>query len=180
MQNRRWQFEKNPSEPAAPLGWSASAIFPGTSILPIDDQTLPWVPFTPYCERVEFKYFRLDSVRSEIVCLVRAPAGLCMPQRYHYGRIITHTIEGSWKFLEYDWVAERGSTVFEPPACMHTPQALGKTGYCVTLNIISGDVILLTAGGDAPVIENSRSALQRYLAHCERASIEPTDLTVCP
>jgi hypothetical protein len=179
MQNRTWHFENNPSEPPGPPDRSASAIFPSTSILPIGDSTLPWVPFTPYCERVEFKYFRFDSVRSEIVCLVRAPAGLHMPQRYHYGRIITHTIEGSWKFLECDWTAERGSTVFEPPACIHTPQALGTTGYCVTLNIISGDMILLTAGGDAPVIENWRSALQRYLAYCERASIQPADLSVC-
>lgn len=178
MQKFPCHFPNNLLYLPAPNGRFASADLPRTSAFSLDDQSLPWVPFTPYCEAVEFKYLRLDPVRSEIVCFVRTSAGARMPQRYHYGRIITYTVEGSWKFLEYDWIAGPGSTVFEPPALAHTFQTLEEKGQCITLNIISGDVILLSAGGDAPAVENWRSAMHRYLAYCERASVQPTDLTV--
>jgi len=100
-----------------------------------------------------------------------------MPRHYHSGQMIVYTIEGRWKFLEWDWIAGPGSMVFEAPASIHTPQALGSNGHTVTLNIMTGDMIFFTGGGDTPAIENWKSASRRYLAYCEQAGIQPIDLT---
>jgi len=38
----------------------------------------------------------------------------------HRGRVFGYTLEGSWRYLEYDWVAHAGSYVQESPGATHT------------------------------------------------------------
>ena len=38
----------------------------------------------------------------------------------HRGRIYACTLEGEWRYLEYDWVARPGSYVLESPGAVHT------------------------------------------------------------
>jgi 2,4'-dihydroxyacetophenone dioxygenase len=36
------------------------------------------------------------------------------------GRVFGYTLEGSWRYLEYDWAARAGSYVQESPGATHT------------------------------------------------------------
>jgi hypothetical protein len=38
----------------------------------------------------------------------------------HRGRFFGNTVEGSWRYLEYDWVARAGSSVQESPGAIQT------------------------------------------------------------
>lgn len=143
----------------------------------IDDESLPWVPFTPYSDQVFLKYFKLDPVRGEMIVLMKAPAAMQLPKHHHSGTVIVYTISGRWKYLEHDWIAGPGSIVYETAASSHTPQALGDAGELLVLNIVVGDLIFLDANDNVMAIENWKTALDRYLNHCSAAGITPRDIT---
>lgn len=142
----------------------------------IDDESLPWIPFDPYSDKVFVKYFRLDPVRGEMIVLMKAPATMRLPKHHHSGTVIVYTIEGRWKYVEHDWIAGPGSIVFETAAESHTPQAVGD-GQVLLLNIIIGDLIFMDEDNKVLAIENWKSALKRYQNYCGAAGIEPRDLT---
>jgi quercetin dioxygenase-like cupin family protein len=145
----------------------------------IDDESVPWIPFTPYADDVFLKYFKLDPVRGETIALLKAPAGKQLPRHHHSGTVIAYTLEGRWKYKEHDWIAGPGSVVFETAASSHTPQTVSEEGHVVVLNIVAGDLIFLGENDQVLAIENWKTALQRYLTYCESAGIEPRDLTAC-
>jgi quercetin dioxygenase-like cupin family protein len=143
----------------------------------IDDASLPWIPFTPYADDVMLKYFKLDPVRGEMIVLMKAPAGMRLPKHHHSGTVIVYTIEGQWKYKEHEWIAGPGSVVFETAASSHTPQAVSTAGHILALNIVVGDLIFLGENDQVLAIENWRTAMQRYLAYCDKVGITPRDLT---
>lgn len=143
----------------------------------IDDESLPWIPLAPYSDHVLIKYFRLDPVRGEMIALVKAPEGTRLPRHRHSGSSIVYTIEGRWKCKEHDWIAGPGSVVFDNAASTRTPEVVGSDGPVVALNIVAGELVFLGENDEVLAIENWQTALQRYLAYCERALITPLDLT---
>ena len=86
----------------------------------IDGESLPWVPLTPYAEKILLKYFKLDPIRGEWIVLMKAPLGVQLPKHHHTGTVMVYTIEGKWKYKEHDWVAGPGSIVYETAASTHT------------------------------------------------------------
>jgi len=147
----------------------------GTAV--IHDESLPWVPFTPYADNVFLKCFKLDPVRGEIIVMMKAPAGLQLPRHQHTGTVIVYTVEGSWKYKEHDWVATPGSVVFETAASVHTPQSVQADGEIVVLNVLVGDLIFLDDDDKVVAIENWRTMMQRYLDYCAANGLTPRDLT---
>ena len=143
----------------------------------IDDQSVPWMPFTPYTDQVFLKPFKLDPVRGEMIVLLKAPAGFELPKHHHSGTVIVYTLEGSWKYKEHDWVARPGSVVFETAGSSHTPQSVAGQGSVVTFNVVVGDLIFMDQNDNVLAIENWKSMMQRYLGHCEKHGITPIDLT---
>src|SRR5262245_61895259 len=131
----------------------------------IDDESLPWVPFTPYSNDVFLKYFRLDPVRGEIIALMKAPATTRLPKHHHSGPALVYTIEGRWKYAEHDWVAGPGSIVYETAAETHTPVAVGSGGQVLVLNVVVGDLLFLDDQDRVMAIENWKTALKRYQDH---------------
>jgi quercetin dioxygenase-like cupin family protein len=143
----------------------------------IDDAALPWMPFLPYTDKVFLKPFKLDPVRGEMIVLLKAPSGFELPKHHHSGTVIVYTVEGRWKYKEHDWTATPGSVVFETAGTSHTPQAIDDQGQVITFNIVVGDLIFLDANDNVLAIENWKSMMQRYLAHCQTEGLTPIDLT---
>jgi 2,4'-dihydroxyacetophenone dioxygenase len=143
----------------------------------INDADVPWVPFTPYSEKVLVKYFKLDPVRGEVIALLKAPASGQMPIHRHTGTVIVYTVQGRWKYREHEWIAERGSVVYETAGSTHTPQALPGDEDIVTLNIIQGDLLFMNERAQVIAIESWKTGWDRYAAHCEANGLAPRDLT---
>jgi 2,4'-dihydroxyacetophenone dioxygenase len=146
----------------------------------LNDADLPWVPFTPYSEHVLVKYFKLDPVRGEVIALLKAPAKGEMPRHRHTGTVIVYTVQGRWKYREHEWIAEKGSIVYETAGSSHTPEAIAPLDGeddIVTLNIIQGELLFVNDKGQILAAEDWKSGWDRYEAYCRANGIAPKDLT---
>ena len=144
----------------------------------IDDEALPWVPFTPYDDNVHVKLLKADPVRGETITLLRVPRGTVLAKHHHTGTVIVYTIAGAWRYAEHDWVAKPGSVVFETAATSHTAQFVDGFGdETITLNITVGDLVYMNDAGQVVAMENWRTMVRRYLDHCEAHGFEPRDVT---
>ena len=144
----------------------------------INDEDLPWIPFTPYSNEVFLKYIKCDPVRGETITLLKVPAGASLPKHHHSGTVIVYTIKGAWKYIEHDWISREGGVVFETAGTSHTPIALTDHGdEIITLNITQGDLLYFDENDNLCAIENWKSGVERYLAFCEANGIEAKDIT---
>jgi 2,4'-dihydroxyacetophenone dioxygenase len=137
---------------------------------------LPWIPFTPYTDEVEMKYYKVDPVQGEFVLSMRFPPGLQLPTHYHTGTVIGHTLKGAWRYLEHDWVSEAGDTVWETAGSKHTPQSVGDEDSEVFF-VIVGELLFLDEDDNIVARENWRTSLERYEAYCEENGLDVQDLT---
>lgn len=143
----------------------------------LNDDTTPWISMYRDQPGIEIKYFRIDPVRGEVLCSLRMQAGMQLPAHHHTGTVIVYTLQGSWKYQEHDWIARAGSVVFETAASRHTPETLPDSEVVHTFNVVSGELLFLDADDKLIATENWRTALHRYLKHCERNQLTPLDLS---
>jgi len=152
--------------------------FEQVNTLCMSEDASPWMPFAPYNDAVQVKYFRADPVRGEVLATFKLPAGELLPLHHHTGTITIFTVQGRWRFLEHDWVATPGSVVFAPSSLRHTPQALPEEeNEVLVFCAIVGELHFLDSQGNALAVENWKTAVNRYLAHCKVHGIAPRDIT---
>ena len=138
--------------------------------------SVPWVPFAPYSDEVELKYFKIDPIHGEIVVSMKFPPGIQLPTHYHTGTVIGHTMKGAWRYLEHDWVSEAGDTVYETAASSHTPESVG-TEDAEVFFVIIGELLFLDGDGDIIARENWKTSIERYENFCREHGLEIQDLT---
>jgi len=82
------------------------------------EEESPWVPFkgnTTFVRHLSF------DVRSNMYAIVLwVIQGGILGRHKHRGRVFGYTVEGSWRYLEYDWIARSGSYVQESHGAIHT------------------------------------------------------------
>lgn len=81
------------------------------------DQQSPWVPFG---DNAAIKHLAFD-VRNNVysnILWIKGPG--VIGTHYHRGRIVMVCLEGSVRYLEYDWVAGPGDFIQEVPGESHT------------------------------------------------------------
>jgi 2,4'-dihydroxyacetophenone dioxygenase len=84
----------------------------------LDEKDSPWIPIL---EGVKIKHLAFDVRRGAFSNIVWVQNGGGIIGRHrHRGTVDGFCMEGSWKYLEYDWVATAGSYVHETPGAIHT------------------------------------------------------------
>ncbi len=152
------------TQPRAPLPTD----LPPISCLP--DDALPWLPMSDALPGLAIKYLHIDAAQDTLTALLKMPAGRTLPRHRHDGQVFVYTLCGAWRYREYDWVAQAGSTVLEPAGSVHTPETLGAPGDdVITLNVMRGDLVLLDDDGRETARENCRVALLRQRRHARSA-----------
>ncbi len=140
----------------------------------IDADSLPWVP---QGERVWFKPLRFDLTNGRWVNLIRMTGdGQVNRHRHSGGQVLGCCIQGSWRYLERDWVARPGTFVYEPPGDIHTLVLEEGNDEMQTLFILEGVVQYLDDNDTVIYQDDVFSKLERYLRHCRENNIEPKDL----
>lgn len=142
----------------------------------LDGADTPWMPFAPYSNEVQIKYFKIDPVQGETITLLKAPAGTQMPKHHHTGTVIVYTVQGAWKYQEHDWIARAGSVVYETASTAHTPEAM-QGEEIITFNIVKGELLYLDDKDNIIAVENWKTSMQRYLDYCKAHDIAPKDLS---
>jgi quercetin dioxygenase-like cupin family protein len=85
--------------------------------VPASEAASPWIPFVPGV----FQRHMAFDVRNNLTAgLLWVQNGGVVGRHRHRGRVSGYTLEGSWRYLEYDWVARPGGFVLESPGAMHT------------------------------------------------------------
>jgi 2,4'-dihydroxyacetophenone dioxygenase len=90
--------------------------FPDIHIGAGDDES-PWVPFK---ENSFIRHLAFDVRSNMYANVLWVTKGGMLGRHRHRGRVFGYTVEGSWRYLEYDWIARPGSYVQESPGATHT------------------------------------------------------------
>jgi 2,4'-dihydroxyacetophenone dioxygenase len=81
------------------------------------EQDSPWVP---YVENVFIRHLFFDVRNNAFANILWVKKGGHLGTHRHRGFVSAITLEGSWRYLEYDWVARPGCFVYETPGAAHT------------------------------------------------------------
>ncbi|RAT94156.1 2,4'-dihydroxyacetophenone dioxygenase family protein [Brevibacillus sp. Leaf182] len=139
----------------------------------VNPDDLPWIP---YFGDAKFKLLKANPVTGQNLTILKVPPGMQLPAHFHSGTVIVYTIQGSWRYLEDDWISRTGDIVYEPAGSKHTPQGLGDEDV-ITLNIVEGTLDYLGENGEIIARDNWESFLKRYHDYCAAEGIESTDVT---
>lgn len=120
-----------------------------------------WVPIAP---GVAIHPFLFDCSNGGWSSLLRVGPGGRLACHYHTQPVHGYTLEGSWHYLEHDWVAKAGTFIFEPPGEMHTLQADEKEGM-TTFFVTRGSLIYTDADGRQIGYEDVFTRLALARAH---------------
>jgi 2,4'-dihydroxyacetophenone dioxygenase len=77
-------------------------------------------PYVPFVENVYIRHLAFDVRSSMFANILWVKKGGKLGRHRHRGPVFAVTLEGSWRYLEYDWVARPGSYVHESPGVIHT------------------------------------------------------------
>ena len=140
----------------------------------IDSTAIPWVP---QAERVWFKPLRFDLVNGRWVNLLKVTgSGKVNRHRHAGGQVLAFVQQGSWRYLERDWVAREGTFVYEPPGDIHTLVVDEGVEEMITLFLLEGVIQFLDDDDNIVAQDDVFTKLNLYLTYCEEEGIEPLDL----
>ncbi len=140
----------------------------------INIDELPWVP---QGENVWFKPLRFDLANGRWVNLLKVTKqGKVNRHRHSGGQVLGFVVQGSWRYLEREWVARPGTLVYEPPGDIHTLVVDEGVEEMQTLFILEGSVQYIDDEDNLIYQDDVFSKLERYLKFCEEQGIEPLDL----
>jgi len=77
----------------------------------------PWVPFG---DNAAIKHLAFDTRQNLFSNILWIKSAGVIGTHKHRGIVTMVCLEGSVRYLEYDWVAEPGSFIYEPPGLIHT------------------------------------------------------------
>jgi len=91
----------------------------------------PWVPFGPNAAIRHLAFDTRHNIYSNILWL--KSAGVIGTHK-HRGTVVMFCLEGSARYLEYDWIAGPGDFIYETPGLKHTlvsdhPQGVKLFGW---------------------------------------------------
>tara|TARA_A100000171_G_scaffold49237_1_gene57896 strand:+ start:9984 stop:10499 length:516 start_codon:yes stop_codon:yes gene_type:complete len=124
--------------------------------------------FHPWVGDVWLKPLRFDVRNSLYVNILwsKGPGGL--GRHRHRGPVSAFTLEGSWRYEEYDWVAKTGDFVQENPGVIHT--LTSDTGT-KTLFMVQGALDFYDDEDRHINTMDVFSFLDMYVDYCEKQGI---------
>ena len=146
----------------------------GLSDQAIQSDEMPWVPQT---DRVWFKPLRFDLTNGRWVNILKVTGGGKVNRHRHSGgQVLGFVIQGSWHYLERDWVARPGTFIYEPPGDIHTLVVDEDAGDMITLFLLEGVIQYLDDDDKIIYQDDVFTKLELYLKYCREQGIEPKDL----
>lgn len=131
-----------------------------------------WVPIRP---GVLLRPMMFDVSNGGWSSLLRVGPGESLACHYHTQPVHGFTLQGSWRYLEHNWVAGEGTYIFEPPGEMHTLVAGAKTGM-TTFFVTRGALVYTDAEGRQIGYEDVFTRLALCREHYARTGRDPAEL----
>ena len=130
----------------------------------VDPDDFPWAT---WLEGIDVKLLRINEKEGRYTMVAKFAPGVQLPTHRHFGAVQAYTIQGRWRYLEYDWVAEAGHYAYEPPGSEHTLRAEGDGEDTIVLFTIEGGLIVFGPEGEYWAYEDATTAKERYFIALE-------------
>lgn len=130
-----------------------------------DESESPWVPF-PGVENVWIRHLAFDLASGSFANILRVGQGGRLGRHRHRGPVSAYVLEGSWRYLEYDWVARKGDWVREMPGKIHTLVSDDPQGM-TTVFWLNGSLEFFDDEDNLVQITDVFWHLNTYVRHCE-------------
>jgi hypothetical protein len=121
----------------------------------------PWVELLP---GVNIRHLQFDVRRNAWTSIIWVQQGGMIGRHRHRGAVDGYVIEGSWKYLEYDWVATVGSFIHESPGVIHT---LYSEHGMKTLFTLCGPLEFYDDKDDLVLVHDAFYLIDNYVQHCK-------------
>lgn len=139
----------------------------GAKDIHISHDDVPWVKYAE--SGIYFKPIRLDVINGRYDVVLKVEQGGVIGRHQHHGEVTAYTLEGSWYYKEYDWVAKAGDIVHEAPGGIHT---LCSDEGMVTIFHVTGILEFFDDNNNYTGKQNVFWFLQQYKKHCDKHGIE--------
>lgn len=158
--------ESIPYRGVQPFGMVDDLVVPGA--LNLDDDERFWVPQSA---DVMFKPLLLSVSHGYFVNVLRVRKKGILSRHRHTGPVHATVLRGRWHYLEHDWWAEEGSSVFEPPGDIHTLEIPEDVEEMATLFHVTGAYIYVDPDGKPTGVEDVFTKLENARMHYERVGL---------
>ncbi|MCZ7525562.1 MAG: 2,4'-dihydroxyacetophenone dioxygenase family protein [Acidimicrobiia bacterium] len=129
-----------------------------TRLVPTDE--IPWAELAP---GIEVKLLRVGGETGTYTVMARFAPGIELPRHRHFGAVHAYTVQGRWRYREYDWVADTGSFVYEPPGSVHTLEVPDDAeGPTVVMFVMEGGMVMLDEQDQPWMYEDPETMRQHY------------------
>ncbi|MAS07248.1 MAG: tRNA modification GTPase [Ahrensia sp.] len=135
--------------------------------IPGDDKANPWVPFG---DAAAIKHFCFDVRTNSVANILWVKGGGRIGTHKHRGVVSAITLEGSWAYYEYDWVARPGDFVYELPGAAHTLYSDDPDGM-KALFWINGPIEFYDDDGKFDFTADVFWFIDHYTKYCEENGI---------
>lgn len=141
----------------------------GRYIDAMTDVDSPWVPFGP---NAAIKHLAFDVRRNLFSNILWVKGPGVIGTHFHRGTITMVCLEGSVRYLEYDWVATPGGLILEVPGESHTLVTEHPQG-CKLFGWMEGPIDFYD--GDANLVETVDVfwMINHYETHCRDHQMKP-------
>jgi 2,4'-dihydroxyacetophenone dioxygenase len=138
--------------------------------LAVSADDMPWVSNG---QGLAFKPLHYSPSTGMWINLIRCERKGRISRHLHTGGSVHgYVLQGSWRYVEHEWVATAGTYVWEPPGDVHTLEVLGDEDM-VTLFVVHGVIQYLDDEDRLVQQDDMRSRQRMYLDHCAANGIEP-------
>lgn len=132
-----------------------------------DDERL-WVPQAP---NVWFRPLLFNLSNGYWINLLRIRRSGVLNKHLHPAPVFGYVIQGSWRYLEHDWVARQGGFVYEPPGEVHTLVVDGESDEMITLFHVQGALIYVDDTGRQIGYDDVHTKLKLACDHFEKIGL---------
>lgn len=129
------------------------------------EEESPWIPFV---ENVWTRHLSFDVRNNSAVNILWVEAGGSLGKHRHRGPVTGYTLEGSWYYKEYDWVARPGDYILESPGRTHT---LMSDEGMKTVFHLNGALEFLDDNDEILFIQDVYWFIDHYLSYCEKHNL---------
>lgn len=136
--------------------------------IPGDDASNPWVPFG---ETAAIKHFCFDVRTNSVANILWVKGGGKIGTHRHRGVVSAITLEGSWAYYEYDWIARPGDFVYELPGADHTLYSDDPNGM-KALFWINGPIEFFDDNGQHTFTTDVFWFIDHYTNYCKEKGLK--------
>jgi quercetin dioxygenase-like cupin family protein len=140
--------------------------FPGIHIGAGENES----PYVPFVENVFIRHLAFDVAHNSYANILWVKKGGMLGRHRHRGRIYACTLEGEWRYLEYDWVARPGSYVLESPGAVHTLVSDNPEGM-KTIFFLNGSLEFLDDNDNLLQTLDVFWFINHYVSYCREQGI---------